>query len=334
MSDDPRSDKSVRPSTEALKASRTMDRTLVHDTNFGITGDRTIPCWRSSFRYASPLSELPRRASWQLHIEAMHYTPLRVLMNDILLIEEESRKKPSSYRKATHAKNKRVHTSIHTFSCFSIALPRRWGIPNNGYCIAGIAPIEVIVDSDDSLVARDRLAASCKSMQHTPLLTDEGHGSEPRRTSLHPTWLIFHVLRCIFSDCSLGMAIRTLVESGDGTAMPVFYIIDMHGELFHFPTLIGPRTAKGVVSGVAELEHFEQVRQGDDSTGDLDTVLRSSGQQSDCGRLESGTYPYGKPLNMFSTRNAMNCRWRFVMLSLRIGNFMRWQAFYTVMQGI
>ncbi|KAF8513689.1 hypothetical protein JB92DRAFT_2830292 [Gautieria morchelliformis] len=131
-----------------------------------------------------------------------------------------------------------------------------------------------------------------------------------------------------------GDGIRTLIESGDGTAMPVFYIIDMRGELFHFPALIGPRTAKGVVSGVAELEHFEQVRQGDDSTGDLDTVLRSSGQQSDCGQLESGTYPHGKPLNMFSTRNAMNCRWRFVMLSLRIGNFMRWQAFYTMMQGI
>ncbi|KAF8496623.1 hypothetical protein JB92DRAFT_3099683 [Gautieria morchelliformis] len=126
-------------------------------------------------------------------------------------------------------------------------------------------------------------------------------------------WVVTNV---IFLDCSRGMAVRTLVESGDGTAMPVFYIIDMRGELFHFSTPIGPgkvswrirkeghpgsqfavkeawrpfeelpgresegsllrhapettplacaaaAQAEGVVSAVAQLEHFEQVRQGD-----------------------------------------------------------------------
>ncbi|KAF8468769.1 hypothetical protein JB92DRAFT_2838503 [Gautieria morchelliformis] len=285
----------------------------IPDNGFNSNPSRDRMTLRTSFRLVCP----GRRASWKPHIEATHYTPPRVLMNDILLAEEESRKQPSSYRKGIGQKiAKTVSSSLltpRTNECTppstrspvspSLSLAgggsRKMGIGeplNEANSVAGIAPIEVIVDSDDCLVARDRLAAS-------------------------------HVFGLLSGD-----GIRTLIESGDGAAMPVFYIIDMRRELFHFPALIGPGTAKGVVSGVAELEHFEQVRQGDDSSGDLDTVLRSSGQQSDCGRLESGTYPHGKPLNIFATRNAMNCCWRFVMLSLRIGNFMRWQAFYMVMQ--
>ncbi|KAF8485563.1 hypothetical protein JB92DRAFT_1553734 [Gautieria morchelliformis] len=143
---------------------------------------------------------------------------------------------------------------------------------NEANSVAGIAPIEVIVDSDDSLVARDRLATNSSQMFCNQsnrrfafglIMTETtcevymfdhsgAVASKPFNYHRQPSQFCAIMFRLGCDQCDLlgfdpsifgdsrGLVIHSLVESGDGTAMPVFYIIDMRGELFHFPTLIGP----------------------------------------------------------------------------------------------
>ncbi|KAF8522849.1 hypothetical protein JB92DRAFT_3110422 [Gautieria morchelliformis] len=127
------------------------------------------------------------------------YTPLRMLMNDILLAEEQYRRRPSASDKAlaqkpaqrtsaylhkhlwdkihvrcvlaTHTKKKKLQSSrtwhghspvspiLFLAGAGAKVLGVRWTFIKP-IARAGISPIEIILGSEDSLVGRDRLAAS------------------------------------------------------------------------------------------------------------------------------------------------------------------------------
>jgi Fungal protein kinase len=419
------------PNTEADNAARIVER-IRHEFGNNWRQDDSFlekffpicPTWEPHIEATQRLHYNMKTSRWKRipkapNVASKLYTPLRVLMNDILLQEEESRQ-PSSHRKgtgyktsqrksahryewrtqhirtvlATHAKNKRVHTHPHSPVSPSLYLAGGGSqimgigaplIKANG--LAGIAPIEVILDSDDVLVARDRLATNVSQMfcdqsarrfafglimtETTCRVYMFDHSgavvSHPFNYHQQPSRLCAIMFRLGCDQCDLlgfdssvflersrgGIVIRTLVDSGEGTAKPVFYIMDIDGDLFRFSTLIGPGTvcwrtrkegqpgsryvvkeawipfeelpgresegsllryaqARGVASGVAQIEHFEEVRRSD-GPGDLDTVLRN--RQIDNPTLDESKVErihtrmvlktYGKPLNMFATRKEL-----------------------------
>jgi Fungal protein kinase len=392
--------------------------------------------WRQDDNFLEKL--FPVCSSWKLQIEATQkrnynlrtsrwkripkapgtasklYTPLRVLMNDILLAEEASRPQSSPQRKknrkssyryeewwhtkhvrgvlATHAKNKRVCTEPRSSVSPTLYLA------GGGYeimgvgtpliqatSLAGIAPIEVIRDSDSSLAARDRLATNvsqmfCNQSRRrfafglvmtenicTAYMFDHSGAvaSQPFNYHQRPAQLCAILFRLGGDQCDrLGFDSSVLLEHSRGRILirtrvcteeepekQVFYIKDGHP--FHFSSLIGRGTvcwsarkeghlgsryvikeawipcdelsgresegsllrhaqAKGVVDGVARLEHFEEVRRSDDS-GDLDTVLRNrqvdkpTAEDMKLERIHTRIVlrSYGKPLDMFDTRKEL-----------------------------
>jgi Fungal protein kinase len=392
MSEDSRSQESVRQSTEAAKASKIEER-IRHE--FGNS-------WREDDTFLEKF--FPVCSSWIPHIEAAQkrnynaktsrwkripkapnaasklYTPLRLVMNDILLAEEESRQRPPLQRKgigqnkterksshryeewwrtkhvrgvlATHAKNKRVYAEPHSSVSPTLYLAGggsqvlgvAWTIVKSA-AMSGISPIQVVLDSDDLLSARDRLAANVTHMMSVQTRRGFAYGliltestcsvymfdhsgavtSQPFNYHLCPAQFCAVLFglgsdqgerlgfdRSIFAD-EKGILVRTQVDSGEDLPKEVHYVITK--VLFRFSSLIGRGTvcwltervdephsqfvikdawipreelsgresegsllrhaqAKGVIAGVGQLEHFEEVRRSHDPK-DLDTIMRN-----------------------------------------------------------
>ncbi|KAF8520515.1 hypothetical protein JB92DRAFT_3094664 [Gautieria morchelliformis] len=152
--------------TDAAKASRYVEQ-VRHD--FGDS-------WRQDDKFLDKFFPIPKDASTL-------YAPLRRLMNDILAAEKQSRQQPSASSKAlgqtgkrtcvlaTHAKKKKVQSSharrpnlpvsptLFLAGAGANVVGVTWTVIKP-ITQAGISPMEVILDSDDFLAARDRLAAN------------------------------------------------------------------------------------------------------------------------------------------------------------------------------
>ncbi|KAF8480545.1 hypothetical protein JB92DRAFT_3041434 [Gautieria morchelliformis] len=220
------------------------------------------------------------------------YTPLRMLMNGILLAEEASRQEPERrsschYEEwrdtkhvrrvlATHAKNKRLYRHLNTpvsptlylagggFQIMGVDTPF---IEANS--LAGIAPIEVLLDSQDLLAARDRLVTNVSQMfcdqsrrrfafgvvmtettctvymfDHSGAVASQpfDYHQRPAQFCAIIFWLGCNQCdrlgfdRSILNDSLGNIVIRTRVGSGEDSAT-VFYA--MKHQLFHFSSLIG-----------------------------------------------------------------------------------------------
>jgi Fungal protein kinase len=431
VSEDSDSYESVRPSTEALKANKIVDRirhqfgsSWRQDDDFLEKFFGVCPTWRPHVEATQKRNYNVKTSRWKRipkapNVASKLYTPLRMLMNDILLAEEESRQQPSSHHKstgrgttqraahrhqwqathirsvlATHAKHKRVHTRPRSPVSPSLYLAgtgaQIMGVssplikPNSW---AGIAPIEVVLDSDDSEVARDRLATNVSQMfcnqsgrryafgliltETTCTIYMFDHsgavGSKPFNYHQQPTQLCAIIFGLgseqrdlLGFDPSIflggyrgGLVFCCMVHSAEDSPKPVFYIQDGRVELFHFSTVIGRGTVcwrtrreghpgsrfvikdawipyeelpgresegsllrhaqeKGVVDGIAQIEHFEELRRNDGSN-ELDTVLRNRQVNSPTAedlkleRIHTRIVlrTYGKPLNMFDTRKEL-----------------------------
>jgi Fungal protein kinase len=431
-------------STEAAQAAIIVDQ-MRHEFGSSWSQDDAFlekffpvcPPWKSHIDAAQKRIYNARISRWKgipktPNAASKLYTPLRMLMNDILLAEEASRQQPfqrqgtgqskaerkSTYRYekwwrtkhvrsvlATHAKNKRVCTRPPSLVSPTLYLAgggaQVMGVGTplpQANSVAGIAPIEVVLDSDDSLVARDRLATNISQMfcnqsnrrfafglivtetTCTVYLFDHSGAvaSKPFNYHQQPTQFcaIMFRLGCdqsellgfdpsvIFDPLRGGFLVRTLVGSGEGTTKPVCYVLEHDGDLFHFTTLIGRGTvcwssskeghpgsqfvikeawipceelpgrepegsllrhaqAKGVVSGVAQIEHFEEVRLSDKSN-DLDTVLRNRQVNTpteddlklECIHTRIVLKTYGKPFDLFDTRKELLLAFHDVVLGV------------------
>ncbi|KAF8480548.1 hypothetical protein JB92DRAFT_3133211 [Gautieria morchelliformis] len=89
-------------------------------------------------------------------------------------------------------------------------------------------------------------------------------------------------------------------------------------------SLLHHAQAQDVVDGIAELEHFEEVRHSDDPS-DLDTVLtnpqvdRPTAEDMKLERIHTRIVlrSYGKPLNMFYTRKELLLAFRDAVFAHR-----------------
>ncbi|KAF8488981.1 hypothetical protein JB92DRAFT_3129734 [Gautieria morchelliformis] len=161
------------------------------------------PSWLASIQAAKRKHYNARSSRWKgigiaPKAASILYTPLRMLMTFILLAEERSRPQPSSgyvavgqnnperessYRDmywctrhvrgvlSTHGKNKRVRTASRSPVSPALylvgAAAEIMGVTSSllrADNFTGIAPIEIILDSEDYGLARDRLAAKISEM--------------------------------------------------------------------------------------------------------------------------------------------------------------------------
>ncbi|KAF8461314.1 hypothetical protein JB92DRAFT_3072201 [Gautieria morchelliformis] len=328
------------------------------------------------------------------NIASKLYTPLRMLMNDILVAEEESRQHPSSPEKAsgrrtaprkppylrddswstkhvrrilaTHSKRKRVQNGAHcpvTPTLFLAGagyqvLKISW-TATRAVAVSGISPIEIILDSDDLPAARNRVVASQPFNYHQyptqfcailfGLGSDQGD-----RIGFDKNFVMDH---------QHGPLLRTRVDSGNGLPNEVYYSID--DTLFHSPSFVGRGTicwlavkledphslfvikdawisraelaggesegsllrhaqSKGIVEGIAQLEHFEEVTRSNDPN-DLDTILRN--RQVDTPAAEDLKLDrvhtrivlrtYGKRLEFFKSKQELLFAFRDAVLAHR-----------------
>jgi Fungal protein kinase len=396
LSEDSRSPESDLLSTDAAKAAKYVEQVRYE--------------FRESWGLDAKFLEkfFPIRPAWKPHIEATQkqhynarasrwktvpkipkaasklYTPLRMLMNGVLLAEEQSRRRPSVSDKslghkpvtrtsaylhelvwdkthvrrvlATHTKKKKLQSGWARHGHSPVSPPlflagaggKVLGVTwtfIKPIAQAGISPIEVILDSEDSLAARDRLAASMTQVMSNQTHRRFAYGlimtettctvymfdhsgavaSPPFNYHQHPAQFCAVIFglgsdrgELVGFDQSMfpgtkGFRVRTLVNSGENSSKEVQYVI--REGLFRFSSLVGRGTtilrtlklddlnstfvvkdawiprgelagresegsllrhaqAEGVVHGVAQVEHFEEIRRSDDPN-DLDTILRN-----------------------------------------------------------
>ncbi|KAF8478768.1 hypothetical protein JB92DRAFT_3133895 [Gautieria morchelliformis] len=204
-------------STEAAQASRHVERVRHEFENNWRQDDIFLekffpvcPSWKPYIEVTQKRAYRASASRWKdipksPNIASKLYTPLRMLMNDILLAEEESRQRPSSPKKAsglkaaprkppylhddswstkhvrrilaTHSQRKRVQNSADSpvsptlflagAGCQILAVS--W-TTIKAATVSGISPIEIILDSDDFPAARDRLATNM-----TLMMADQTH---------------------------------------------------------------------------------------------------------------------------------------------------------------
>ncbi len=316
------------------------------------------------------------------------YTPLTRLMNSILRCCGISCQTRLFLN--THSKSNQVISTPYfpvspslflagvgnEFANATAVLPR--AVTQSGLC-----PIEVVLDADDLVAVRDRLAVNVHQMFQNQdnrrfafglIITETvlmvymfdhsgAVASPPCHYHQHPEqfWAIISGLasdnaeRTGFDNSIFGdgpyTKIRTLEPTEDGSLTETHYTIK--GRIFQFPSLVGRGTicwrtsrsddlestfvvkdawiapselagresessllrhnrTQGVVAGVVQIRHAEEVRRGTDPS-DIDTVLRNR-RVENVPPVERGfdrvhtrivMETYGKTLDCFATRKEL-----------------------------